>query len=289
MRSWTPFAAVAAGFAVLLACSEETRTTPSGPATDDGGGTVKRDGGTAKDSGGDAPVTTTTESIQVDGTARRYVLSVPTKYDAKRSYPLIVALHGDGQSADDFVDFSKLEASSGQDAIVAYPDQSVDLFTAYDQNLDQRLIEVMILDLKERFSIDARKIWGFGYSKGAYQLNEIACRKPGLLTAMAIHAGGAPQERDENEAVDCPKAIGLATFVAHGSEDDPGGGEFAAQYWASRAHCESTRSPSTPDVCEAYDGCDEGKPVVFCVIPDQPHFPMYDNAAADSWAWFKTL
>jgi polyhydroxybutyrate depolymerase len=292
MRSWIPFFTLGAVFTVFLACSgDETSATPPDSELNDGGA-VKRDGsssGTTKDTGKDSLVTTTSESIEVDGSTRRYILSVPKNYDAGRSYPLLLALHGDDQTADDFVSFSKMEASTGQDAIVAYPDGSVDLFTAYNQNVDQRLIEVIILALKDRVSIDASKIWGFGYSKGAYQLNEIACRKPGLLKAMAIHAGGAPQERDVNDAVDCPKAIGIATFVVHGAHDEPGGGEFGAQYWASRANCNQTRSPSTPAMCEAYDGCDQGKPVVFCVVPNQPHYPLYGSAAADSWAWFEKL
>lgn len=234
-------------------------------------------------------VNTTTETISVDGATRRFILSVPKNYVASRSYPLILALHGDGQDAAAFAASSKIEAFSGDEAIVAYTDGSVDLFTPYEQNTDQKLIEYIITALKLRFSIDGSKIWGFGYSKGAYQLNEIACKKPGLLTAMAIHAGGAPQTRDANGNVDCPKAIGLAVFVTHGANDDPGGGEFGAAYWASRAGCQETRSPSTPNICEAYDGCNAGTPVVFCVVPNQSHSPLYKDAASHSWAWFKTL
>lgn len=295
MRSW--FHGLSAVFALCLmgACSDdEPASTPGDSSQADAGDRPEDDSGTRDGETTDPPpaeskMNTTTETIDVDGAPRTYVLSVPKTYDAARSYPLILALHGDGGTAAGFVAFAKLEASTGDEAIVAYPEGSVDLFTPYDQNRDQRLIEVMILALKERFSIDASKIWGFGYSKGGYQLNEIACKKPGLLSAMAIHAGGAPQTRDGAGAVDCPNAIGLATFVTHGALDDPGGGEFGAAYWASRAGCQQTRSPSSPAICEAYDGCAAGKPVVFCVVPNQPHYPLYGEAAAHSWAWFKTL
>ena len=32
------------------------------------------------------------------------------------------------------------------------------------------------------------------------------------------------------------------------------------------------------------DGCAPGKPVVFCIVPGQPHYPLYKDAAAHSWA-----
>lgn len=251
---------------------------PAADETPEGGKTVRQQSG----------VTTTRETVDVDGTPRRYLLSVPKTYDAKRSYPLIVALHGDGGNAEGFAHDSQLAASSGQDAILAFTDQSLDLFTPYDDNIDQKLVEAIIGEVKHEWTIDPSKIWGFGYSKGGYQLNEIACRKPGLLTAMAIHAGGAPQERDGDDNVDCPRAIGIATFVMHGADDDVGGGEFGARYWARRANCADTRSPSSPAICEQYNGCDARKPVVFCVVPHQSH-ALYSKAAADTWTWFKTL
>ncbi len=234
-------------------------------------------------------MTTTLEKVDVDGTARQFMLSVPKTYDKARSYPLIVALHGDTQDAASFIPFLGLDLLTGDDAILAYPDHSEDLFTPYDKNVDQRLIEVTIDTVKSKYSIDTAKIWGIGYSKGGYQFNEIACKKPGLIKAMAIHAGGAPQNRDVNGDVDCPAAIALPAFVTHGALDDPGGGEFGAAYWAGLAGCQTTRSPTTPAICERYDGCNAATPVVFCVVPNQPHYPMYKDAAAHSWAWFKTL
>ena len=101
---------------------------------------------------------------------------------------------------------------------------------------------------------------------------------------MAVHAGGAPQDRDpDNEdIVNCPNAIALPAFVVQGGRDDVGGGEFGASYWAGVAGCGSTRSRSTPAICEKYEGCPAKTPVVFCVVPDQPHYPLYKDAAQDS-------
>lgn len=289
----------------LVACSGSKGTTsepPASPAPEDGdsgpGGGDGDDGGGGGGGGdggdpGEPPpssfVDTTTKGIDVDGAARRYVLSVPKAYDEARRYPLIVALHGDGQGAAGFAASSKLEAATRGGAFLAFPDGSVDLFTPYDDNPDQKLVARVIAEVSGAYAIDPTKIWGFGYSKGAYQLNELACKRPGLLSAMAIHAGGAPQTRDGAGNVDCPSAIGLPVFVTHGERDDPGGGRFGADYWASRAGCGATKTASTPSICEAYDGCDAGKPVAFCLVPGHPHYPLYADAAAHSWGWFTSL
>jgi polyhydroxybutyrate depolymerase len=279
--------AVAFALVTVGACSKDEPSHGSSNNGNDGG--AFQSDNTGGPSTPASKMNTTTENVDVDGTSRDYIRSVPKTYAAGRSYPLLVALHGDGQDAASFRGELGIEGFIGDDAIVAYTDHSEDLFTPYDQNNDQRLIEVVIDAIKAKFSIDASKVWGLGYSKGGYQLNEIACRKPGLIKAMAIHAGGAPQEVDADGNPVCPKAIGLPMFATHGGNDDPAGGEFAASYWASRAGCGSTRSPTTPSICEAYDNCPPSKPVVFCVVPGQPHYPLYKNAAADSWAWFKKL
>ncbi len=240
----------------LHACTEDPAPpaggTSSGDPVDPPG-----DGGKTEPPAPEPPskLNTTTEAVDVDGTGRSYVLSVPKTYDASRAYPLVLALHGDGQDGASFRTFLNLEAISGDDAIIAYPDRSEDLFTPYAENADQKLIAAIVAEVKAKRTIDPKKIWGLGYSKGAYQLNEIACRKPGILSAMAIHAGGAPQEQDEGGNVQCPAAQAIATFVTHGENDEPGGGEYGASYWADLAGCNGTRKKTTPAICEAYEGC----------------------------------
>lgn len=275
---------------VIAACSSAESSRP-GKTSPESNERADEESG-ERTAGDTAPppskVNTTTETIDVDGTPRSFVLSVPKSYDATRTYPLILALHGDGGDGAGFRQGIGLETQTGEDAILAYPDHSEDLFTPYWENVDQRMLEVIIDDLKVRYAIDASKVWGFGYSKGAYQLNEIACKRPGLFTAMAIHAGGAPQSRDDEGNVACPEAAGIATFVTHGELDDPMGGEFAAKYWAETAGCDGTREASTPAYCQSYANCPAAEPVVFCLLANQDH-GLYGNAARDSWAWFTSL
>lgn len=234
-------------------------------------------------------VNVTVESVAVLGNPREYALAVPKTYAAARKYPLIIALHGDGQNGPGFVKFLDFESVNGDDVIVAYPTGAEDLFATYAQNPDELLVEATINAVKAKLSIDDAKVWGFGYSKGGFMANEIACLKPGLFKAMAAHASGAAEEPRVNGYPDCPGVIGLPVLVTEGSFDTGIGGNYAAQYWASVNGCGTSRSDTTPAGCQKFNGCAAGTPTQYCLAAGVGHYPIWNQAAAISWAWFNTL
>lgn len=295
-------------FVVALVACGKTDTAPQDTASSSSGFTSSSTSSTGGSSNGGSTSSTTSsgssgnpppsvdvvvsdEKVTVDGTQRGYKLVVPKAYDPNKKYPLIIALHGDGQDAAGFVTFSKLDVVAGKEAIIAFSDKSEDLTTAYDSNVDQKMIPAIIDAVKGSRSIDQEKVWGFGYSKGAFQIGELLCRKKGIFKAVAVHAGGAPQERNAEGGIDCPNGDTVPMFVTQGSNDGAIGGEFYAQSFAGLAGCDAFggRTKTTPDICEKFNGCTNDLPMVYCEVPGQGHFPMYDNAAAHSLAWFKTL
>lgn len=298
MRLSLVFGTVSSGVLVMLglygtACSSDDGNRGAAPVFEAGPG----DGDSAVvdpgDGGVDAPdasvkpslVNVSNHNIDVAGDARFYVLSVPKSYDASRSYPLIVALHGDGQDADGFRKFLDLDALSGNDAITAYTDRVVDLGTAFDQNGDQKLVAAVIAEVKSQFNVNARKVWGFGYSKGGFMLNELSCRKPGMFTAFAAHAAGAPSATADQ----CPGILGLPVLMTEGDRDLGIGASFAAQYWAGVNGCGMNLSASSPAECQRYDGCPSGKAVVYCLAPGVSHYPIWNQATNVTWAFFTSL
>ncbi|HSO32891.1 MAG TPA: hypothetical protein VLT33_10245 [Labilithrix sp.] len=230
-------------------------------------------------------VNVTNHNINVAGDPRFYVLSVPKTYDASKKYPLIIAMHGDGQNADGFRQFLGFDEITGDDAITAYTDGVVDLFTDYDQNGDQQLVEAVINELKGKLSIDSTKIWGFGYSKGGFIANELACRRPGLFTAITAHATGGPQETSDK----CPGILPIPILLTQGDRDLNIGANFAAEYWASVNGCGTNRVTSAPAECQKYTACPSSKPVVYCLAPGVSHFPIWNQATTVSWAFFRSL
>jgi polyhydroxybutyrate depolymerase len=285
--------------AATFACSDGGEAAP-GPYVPEGG-TILDDGAVVGPDGDlveqpdatppkPSKVRATDETVDVYGNMRKYVLAVPKSYDAGRRYPLIVAMHGDGQDGPGFRAFLNFDDLAGDDAIVAYPTGAVDLYTPYDQNNDQLFIDATIKAVKEKLSIDEGKVWGFGYSKGGFMANQLACRKPGLFKAVAIHAGGAPQDNTgEGTPPSCPNAVGLPVLATEGDHDTAIGGEYGAQYWARFNGCGTQRSAATPAECQKYNGCPGDKPVVYCLAPGVFHFPIWAEAAAVSWAFFTSL
>ena len=276
------------------ACSSDPDPAPApdddGSSGDDGtsSGKPKKDASADAAPAPESNVVKSSVQLDVDG-PHTYVLALPKNLDPAKTYPLIVALHGDGENANDFIEFSKLDVVAGKDAIMAFTDQVLDLFTDYASNPDQKFVNAVIDDVMSKQKIDPAKIWGFGYSKGAYMLEELQCRKQSKFTAMVIEAGGAPEEQDANGNINCPGAKAIPMFLTQGTADQDTGVEYGANFWASVAGCGDTRQPTTPDYCGAYPNCNAKTPVVYCEIPGQPHFPLYDNAAADAWKWLNSL
>lgn len=292
---------------VLASCSNDSssETPDGGSVLPDGAPVVpgEEDSGMVGPDGSDgsvppadseppSKVVVTNETVDVDGTTRDYVLAVPKTYVNTRAYPLIVAFHGDGFNGPSFRAYFPIDKETGDDAIVTWPTgNDWDLFANYAVNNDQKLVEAVILAVKGKYTIDDAKVWGVGYSKGGFLASEIACHRPGLLKAMAIHAGGAPQEPNgPNGYPVCPSAIGLPTLVSHGMADPTfGGGDYAANYWALVAGCGTTRSDTMPSPCQQTDGCPAGNPVLFCAVPGLPHVPLWSDAAKVTWGFFKSL
>lgn len=293
---------------VAVACGSTSRPGSTPPdldgGTDDGSvtpdGTVGPDGAVTPD-GATASVVVTDENITVSGKKREFVLALPGDYDSSRAYPLVLVLHGDGGDGPGMRKFFTFDAASGNEAIVAYPsglNSSWDLYTALDQNDDQGFLVALVTSLKGRFNVDGARVFGVGYSSGGFEINQLACRKPGFFKGINVYAGGAPDEPDvqpplqfSNGYVKCPGEVGLAALVVHGTSDhtvDPGSGDFDATYWAYVNGCSDSRSSTTPSPCEKHDGCPADKPVLFCLIQGLGHVPWPDGAKA-AWPFFKAL
>jgi polyhydroxybutyrate depolymerase len=267
---------------------QETQTTPS-PSS-----------GTPIDP---PAVRVTSETLDLgDGGARSFVLAVPTTYTAARSYPLVVVLHGDGGTGEGIRAAYRIDDFSAANALVVYPsgrDGTWDLYTESSVNADVAFMIALVDHLAGRFAVDHARVFGAGFSKGAFFANQVACRMPALFRGIAANAGGAPYEPQDPSATYWPngyvqcagQTTGVAALVIHG-EGDPvvtvDGGDFDATYWAYVNGCGTERAPSATAPCLAHQACPADKPVIFCPIPGLGH-TVWSHAAEVSWAFFASL
>lgn len=275
---------------------------PGDPGTNpgaDGGGTDGSKPG--EDSGPPPPppvVNDTNETLDVDGVMRSYVLSVPVDYNAAKTYPLVVSFHGDGGDGPSMRATFPFDGASQKDAIIAYPsgmNNTWQLYVPKETNADMKFVTSLIDDLAGKYNIDKNKVLGFGYSNGAFFINQIACKLPGTFRAISSHEGGAPSESGQSNAYSCPGAT-VAAFVFHGDADgtvDPGSGKFDAKVWATLNGCTAKDTSQYVDLdpappCTQSPSCPGATPVTFCLVPGLGH-SVWDRGAEVTWKYWNAL
>jgi polyhydroxybutyrate depolymerase len=245
-------------------------------------------------------VTLTSETFAFGGEERTYELALPKTYDAKKTYPLVMSFHGNPGTADWMAQNLPFDSVSKGDAVIVYPQAATedwDLYTPTDSNRDMAFIKALIGEVKaKKANIDTKKVFGFGYSGGAFFLTQFTCRFGGVFKAISVNAGGGPDEQQmgydqrPNGCYICPGGA-VPIIVTHGTADDNvefASGEFTHACYASTNGCKQTLSDSTPAPCQVHDGCPASKPVKWCPIEGQSH-ALWDGAMTQAWAFFTSL
>lgn len=210
---------------------------------------------------------TGTYTIDVDGTARSYILDVPTSYDPNRAYKLVLAWHWrDGEAKD--VANGAWASAGPYYGLKALADGST-IFVApeginkgwYNTNgMDYAFARALVQRFKGQFCIDDQRIFSVGFSFGGMFSFALGCEMPEIFRAIAPMSGAL--------FGGCNSAAKpVAMWGAHGTGDsvvDISSGRSARDAYLARNGCSTTTSPTSPSPCVSYDGCSSGHPVVWC-------------------------
>lgn len=164
-------------------------------------------------------------SLIVDGLKRTYSIHVPFSYNGN-PIPLVIALHGGGGSAEKMASLTDFNALSDQKGfIVVYPEgvenhwndgRKLQQYKTHRENIDDiKFISVLIDHLAEEYSIDESRIYATGISNGAMMSCRLACELPGKIAAIAMVAGGMPEELSSY----CIPSESISVLVMNGTED----------------------------------------------------------------------
>ena len=129
---------------------------------------------------------------------RAYRLFLPAHPVADR--PLIVALHGCGQTPDDFARGTRLDPAAARRGLrVLYPAQSAlanparcwNWFAA-PSSAGGEVAELLALvrEIQRRLTPEASRIVPIGLSAGGYMAVNLVCAAPTLVTGVGVAAGG---------------------------------------------------------------------------------------------------
>lgn len=135
---------------------------------------------------------------------------LPDRYEPHaRRYPLVISVHGSGERGTD--NWSQLENGlsmfeqrrTEQDpCIVVAPQLPLDETWGGSwyggETAGQRMLVAIVRELRDRRSVDPRRVYGVGFSMGAIGLWDILVRHPGLFSAAVLIAGDLDVDGSES-------------------------------------------------------------------------------------------
>jgi poly(3-hydroxybutyrate) depolymerase len=276
----------------------------SGGTTGSGGSAGSSSGGSSAGAAGAAPSSgcgkttwppgdgTTLQTIDVAGTARQYILSLPANYDTNKPYRLIFAWHGRtgtaaqiaGSGTRGFYGLKNLLADSifvagqglGTDADPA------DTGWPNTGGRDIAMVRALVTYLGTNYCVDQSRLMSTGFSYGGIMSNTIGCQMSDVFRAIAPIAGAYFGGRGSS----C-NTHPIAFYGIHGTADMDvtyANGETARELFRVTNHCMTTTQPAESG-CVLYDGCDAGYPLYWCSHSGAHTIPS--SAAAGIAAFFK--
>jgi predicted peptidase len=153
-----------------------------------------------------------------DGKEAKYVLFIPKDYDGKKAYPLILFLHGAGETGTD----GKKQAEVGLGKAIKEQADSFPFITVFPQSQkrnwkadsDDGKRALAILDETEKeYKVDKKRVYLTGLSMGGFGTWSMAEALPEKWAAIVpICGGGDPKTAEKIKNIPC--------WIFHGDADN---------------------------------------------------------------------
>lgn len=211
---------------------------------------------------GDQPAPTAgdreTREIVVDGTARSYILFVPSSRGDAQPAPLVLNHHGFTQTAGQQRTLSGFDETAEREGIVvAYPDAG-DRAWDFTDSGDVEYVDALIDDVAASTCVDLDRVYAIGMSQGGDFSTLLACRLPDRIVAIAsiavLHHHGPPVCQSP-APIPILTVVGTADTIYSIDEgltldvddgDAPGPLDQETKAWIDTNGCEPEPVESTP-------------------------------------------
>jgi predicted esterase len=153
----------------------------------------------------------------IDDTVQPYRFYIPTNYDAKKKWPMVVTLHGMGGDENSFFagyDNGAIRRVAEKRGYIVVCPKGRGPYSMYLAAAERDVIDV-ISGMKRDFSIDDDRVYLMGHSMGGYGSWSIAVNNPDVFAAIGpIAGGGTPFSRPKLKAI-----THIPWVVVHGDND----------------------------------------------------------------------
>lgn len=226
----------------------------------------------------------TAHTLDIGGTMRELYVSVPADYDSSKPTRVVFAWHWLGGTARNVISgnfgggYYGLKSRMPGAIYVAAQGLGGAGQTGWPNTggRDIAFLNAMLKWLDENYCVDKARIFSVGFSYGGIMSDTVACQLGSTFRAVAPFAGAM-----FGSGNNCVKQR-VAAHITHGTADDTveiAGGIAARDYLIAANHCTMTTQPVEPSPCVAYQGCDEGYPVVWCEHPGNHTIPSFAQPA----------
>lgn len=228
------------------------------------------------------------KSIDVNGLTREYILKVPDNYDPNKQYKLIFCIHAWGGDMDQIANggYYGLERLANGSAIFVSPNgteengQARGWFNTGGRDIN--FMKALIEHFNSNLCIDQKRIFSTGFSFGGMMSYAIGCNMANVFRAIAPMSGSFISGCDSTDNKDP-----IAVWMAHGTSDNVvslSSGKTALKHFIAKNGCSNETVPVNPSPCVAYQGCNEGFPVIYCEF-NGGHAPQ-NWAQQATWDFF---
>lgn len=141
-------------------------------------------------------------TLEHDGLQRKFIIYLPDAYDQQHEYPLVLAIHGGGGTAEGSIHYFELSQKANEENfVIVYPEgigipilgKSFGSWNggnccgpALKNNVDDvGFIRKMIEQIEGDFRIDPKRIYATGMSNGAIMSYALACELSDKIAAIA--------------------------------------------------------------------------------------------------------
>jgi len=144
------------------------------------------------------------KSFTYDAQLRNYRIYIPSSYDGSQPVPLVLALHGMGDTGSNFQGIGLNQFANTDTFIAVYPNALVDqtfgasgwnagvgafgIFVSGDVD-DIGFLNALIDTVSNNYSIDSLRVYATGFSIGGFMAQRLACELNDRIAAIASVSG----------------------------------------------------------------------------------------------------